>query len=68
MQKADRITQLRFVDQAAGNDSQAFVVLFDREDNPLPSSRTNRTRLHAFYYKAYWRMACDGYRIGGATF
>ena len=68
MQKADRITQLQFVDQAADNDSQAFVVLFDREDNPLPSSRTNRTRLHAFYYKAYWRMACDGYRIGGATF
>ena len=43
MQKADRITQLRFVDQAADNGSQAFGILFARENNPFPSSRTNRT-------------------------
>ena len=47
---------------------QIGCMLFDREGNPLPSSRTNRTRLHAFYHKAYWRPALDGYHVGGATF
>ena len=49
-------------------EQQIGCILFDREDNPLPSSRTNRTRLHAFYYKAFWRPALDGYHVGGATF
>lgn len=66
MHKTDRITQLRTVDQAADAGSQVFGMLFEREDNPLPSSKINKTRLIAFYHKAYWRPALDGYHIGGA--
>ncbi len=59
----------RFSELAGGKipEQQIGCMLFDRMDNPLPSSKINRTRLHAFYHKAFFRPALDGYHIGGAS-
>lgn len=66
MQNADRRAQIRTSDQIAEKGNRIFDMLLDREDNPLPSSKINKTKFIAFYHKAYWRPALDGIRIGGA--
>lgn len=55
------------MDQIATRSDQSFVAVFEREDKRLPSSKINKTKLHAFFHKAFWRPALDGYHIGGSV-